>query len=102
MPPKVKFQKDDIVRAALNVARRGGIDAVTAREVAKELGMSVGPIFTWFDTMEALRAEAYNQPRGRYRAYIARGFAWPIRFWAWASSTLASPGRSRSCTGCCF
>ena len=51
MPPKVKFQKEEIVRAALNVARQQGIDAVTAREVAKELGVSVGPIFTWFDTM---------------------------------------------------
>ena len=37
MPPKVKFQKKDIVNAALNVAKEKGIDAVTAREVAKEL-----------------------------------------------------------------
>ena len=34
-----------------------GIDAITSREVAKELGVSMGPIFIWFDTMELLRAE---------------------------------------------
>ena len=28
MPPRVKFQKEEIVRAALNVARERGIDAV--------------------------------------------------------------------------
>ena len=37
MPPKVKFQKEEIVRAALNVARKRGFDAVTARDVAKAI-----------------------------------------------------------------
>ena len=33
MPPKVKFQKEEIVTAAMNVARRDGIDAVTGATV---------------------------------------------------------------------
>ena len=57
MPPKVKFQKEEIVRAALKVVREQGIDAVTAREVAKELGVSPRPIFTYYDTMEQLRSD---------------------------------------------
>ena len=57
MPPKVRFKKKEIATAALNVARKQGIDAVTAREVAKELGVSVGPIFTWYETMEQLKAD---------------------------------------------
>ena len=80
MPPKVKFQREEIVRAALNVARSKGIDAVTAREVAAELGVSPRPIFTWFDTMEALRAEVYAMAKERYRAYVERGLAGPIPF----------------------
>ena len=80
MPPKVKFQKEEIVRAALNVARQQGIDAVTAREVAKELGVSVGPIFTWFDTMEQLKTEVYALAKARYREYILRGLDEPIPF----------------------
>ena len=80
MPPKVKFQKEEIVGAALNVARRQGIDAVTAREVAKELGVSVGPIFTWFDTMEQLKGEVYALAKARYREYILRGLDEPIPF----------------------
>ena len=80
MPPKVKFQKEEIVRAALNVARKQGVEMVTAREVAKELGVSVGPIFTWFDTMEQLKAEVYALAKARYREHIVRGLDEPIPF----------------------
>ena len=80
MPPKVRFQREEIVDAALEIARGKGIEAVTAREVAKALGVSVGPIFTWFESMETLRAEVYERARERYRAYIERGLAGPIPF----------------------
>lgn len=80
MPPRAKFQKEDIDLAALNVARRAGIDAVTAREVAKELQVSVGPIFTWYETMDQLKAEVYERAKGVYRNYIERGLAGPIPF----------------------
>ena len=78
MPPKVKFQKEEVVKAALQVARKNGIDAVTAREVAKELGVSVGPIFTWFETMEQLKAEVYALAKSYYRDHIERGLTGPI------------------------
>lgn len=80
MPPKVKFQKQEVVAAALRVVARGGIDAVSAREVAKELGVSVGPIFTWFETMDQLKAAVYQQAKERYREYIERGLAEPVPF----------------------
>ncbi len=80
MPPKVKFQKEEIVRAALKVVREQGIDAVTAREVAKELGVSPRPIFTYYDTMEQLRSDVYEMAKEEYRAYIERGLAGPVPF----------------------
>ncbi len=80
MPPRVKFQKEEIVRAALDVARKKGIDAVTAREVASELRVSPGPIFTWFDTMDQLKAEVCELARDRFREYIRRGLAGPVPF----------------------
>ena len=80
MPPKVKFQKEDIIKAALTVAREKGIDAVTAREVAKELQVSVGPIFTWFDKMDELKAEVYELAKEIYREYIEHGLEEPIPF----------------------
>ena len=80
MPPKVKFQKEEIIRAALKVASAQGIGAVTAREVAKELGVSTRPIFTWYDTMEQLKEDVYQMAKGHYRAYIERGLAASIPF----------------------
>lgn len=80
MPPKVKYQKEEIVNAALNVAKEKGIDAVTAREVAKELRVSVGPIFTWFESMDALKADVYEQAKGLYRGYIEQGLEEEIPF----------------------
>ena len=55
MPPKVKFQKEEIVAAAADVAREKGAQAVTARDVAAKLGVSTRPIFTYFDTMDELK-----------------------------------------------
>ena len=80
MPPRVKFQKKEIVNAALNVVKKEGIDAVTAREVAKELKVSVGPIFTWFETMDQLKVEVYVVAKERYRNYIEQGLKEKIPF----------------------
>ena len=80
LPPKVKFQKEEIVRAAMAVAKEKGIDAVTAREVAKALGVSTRPIFTYFDTMDQLKAEVFELAKDRYTGYVAEGLREPVPF----------------------
>ena len=80
MPPPVKFRKEDIVSAALDLTREKGIGAVTAREVARMLGVSVGPIFTWFETMDQLRVEVCGAAKNLYREYLERGLAGPVPF----------------------
>ena len=80
MPPKVKFQKKEIIEAALEIAGEQGIEAVTAREVAKKLQVSVGPIFTYFSTMEELKSEVYKFAKERYREYVEFGLSGPIPF----------------------
>ncbi len=80
MAPKVKFRKDEIVQAALAVAGTKGIDAVTAREVARQLGISTRPIFTYYDTMDRLKADVYTLAKERYREYVKRGLEGPVPF----------------------
>ncbi|MCR5653879.1 MAG: TetR/AcrR family transcriptional regulator [Ruminococcus sp.] len=78
MPPKVKFQKEEIVNAAVEITREKGIDALTARELASKLGVSTRPIFTYFDTMEQLKSEVRAYAKELYREYIQHGLKAPI------------------------
>ena len=80
MPPKVKFQKEEIVQAALEVAREKGLAGITAREVAKALGVSTRPIFTWYETMDRLKGDVFDLAMARYRAYIEAGLQESIPF----------------------
>ncbi len=80
MPPKVKFTKDEIIQAALNVARVKGASSVSTRDIAAELQVSTRPIFTYFDTMEEVRAEIRKAAEVVYERYVQRGLAEPIPF----------------------
>ena len=78
MPPNVKFTKEEIAQAALRLAREKGADAVTARELARELGASTKPIFTYYNTMDELKRDVLEHAKARYREYIEQGLAAPI------------------------
>lgn len=92
MPPKVKVTKEDIIRAAVEIVRREGHQALNARTVAAALNCSTQPVFSNFSGMDALRmavverADAMCQEyidreiaSGRYPPYKASGMAY-IRF----------------------
>ncbi|KMK74615.1 TetR/AcrR family transcriptional regulator [Alkalihalobacillus pseudalcaliphilus] len=55
MPPKNKFSRDQIVEAAFAIAETEGIDRVTIRKVAEQLGSSIAPIYVNFTDVEALK-----------------------------------------------
>lgn len=54
MAPPKKFSKEEIVQAAFEIARREGLDAITIRKVAKELGSSIAPIYVNFKNVDEL------------------------------------------------
>ena len=88
MPPSVKFTKDEIVQAALRVTRDGGIASLTARSLAAELGASTRPMFTYFETVDALKHEVYEAAKGIYKTYIERGLAEPVPFLGVGQNTI--------------
>ena len=55
MPPKAKFNRNEIIDTALCITREQGIEAVTARELGKRLGSSARPIFTVFESMDEVK-----------------------------------------------
>lgn len=75
MPPKPKFTREQIIAAALDIARDSGIESITAQEVGKRLGTSTRPMFTYFDTVEELREAATEAARELYNGYAERGLS---------------------------
>ncbi len=56
MPPKRQLTEQKIIDAAFELVRRDGFEALTARTVAQELGVSTMPIYSRFRSMESLIA----------------------------------------------
>ncbi len=61
MPPKAKFDKDEIMKTALSIVENDGMDALTARTLGQRLGSSARPIFTIFKNMDEVACETIKK-----------------------------------------
>lgn len=57
MPPIIRFDRNAVLSAALELTRKDGLAALNARAVAREMGSSTQPIFRLFSGMEELKAD---------------------------------------------
>lgn len=73
MPPSVKFTKEEIVNAALQVVREKGTAALTTRQIAAVLGVSTRPIFTYFQNMQQVQEAVRQAAQALYHNYIKKG-----------------------------
>ena len=80
MAPKNKFTKEEMVEAALRVVRAKGIDGLTAKTMADELGTSTQPVFTAFGSMDAVRQAVYGAAVRIYDGYTRAGLQERIPF----------------------
>ena len=80
MAPKVKYTREEIIIAAVGIVRKKGVSSLTAREVASALGVSTRPIFTYYDSMDALKSEVYDYAKQVYKDRIELGLAEPLPF----------------------
>ena len=71
MPPKVRFDKQTVVQAALNVARRGGMEALNARAIAQEMGCSTQPLYRELRNMQELRGEVRAEAAALFSRRLA-------------------------------
>lgn len=55
MAPKTQFSREQIIEAAFGIACREGMDGITVRKIAAELGSSVAPVYVNFSDLEELR-----------------------------------------------
>ncbi len=68
--PKQKITREDVLRAAAEVVRRGGAEALGARAVAEALGSSTQPIYSLFGGMGNLEAALLDEAKRRYHVFI--------------------------------
>ena len=80
MAPKNKFTKEEMTEAALRVVRANGIDCLTAKAIADELGTSTRPIFTAFGSMDEVRQAVYAAAVRVYDGYTSAGLKENIPF----------------------
>ena len=73
MPPKCKFTREEIIQAALDIARSKGTAAITARALGAKLGSSPKPIFSVFENMEEVQAEVLKSAKALYAGYVQTG-----------------------------
>lgn len=73
MPRKFMFTREEIISAALNLTRKSGISALTARALGAELGSSSRPIFGLFKNMEEVQQEVLKAADTLYHNYLKEG-----------------------------
>lgn len=56
MGTRKKVSREMLIEAGLNVLRKKGFEAVSARNVAKEAGCSTQPVYQYFGNMDKLKA----------------------------------------------
>lgn len=54
MGPRVKFTREQIIDAAFEIAKTEGIEGITMRKIAEQLGSSVAPIYVNFENVDEL------------------------------------------------
>ena len=70
MPPKPRFNHDEIVNAAFAIVRREGWEGLSARSIAKELNASTGPIYSYLESMSAIEIEVVKKALEMIYGYI--------------------------------
>ena len=88
MPPKAKFTRQEIVDAAVDIARRAPLETITAQELASVLGTSTRPVFTYFHTLEEVRAAVVEEAGRIYGRYVERGLSMNPPFKGYGMETI--------------
>lgn len=70
MSKRVIYTKDEIVDKAYEMLKEGGLNWITARNLAKKLKTSPAPIYGHFNSMEILKEELIKKSKEQFLKYI--------------------------------
>lgn len=69
--PKQRITKETVVDAAFEIARKYGMEQVLVKNIAKKIGCSVQPIYSYCQNMEGLRKDVIEKTNRFIRDYIS-------------------------------
>ena len=72
MPPKIKFTPKMVIDTAFQIVRSDGWPALSARNIAKKLNSSVGPIYSYLKSMGALEEKLVGRAYQLLFHYMAK------------------------------
>ena len=72
MPKRPVTTRDEMIEGAFRLIRRKGLSALTARNLAEELGCSTQPIMYQFPNLKELRDLAYERADRFHTDYITK------------------------------
>ena len=70
MPPKNKFNQEEIISAALDIVRELSADGLTARSLAQRLSSSPKVIFGYFKGMDEVKQKVTERAYELYLSYL--------------------------------
>ena len=71
MPPKITITQGQVLEAGLELLRREGASALTARRVAQELGCSTQPVYRAYRSMDRLREDVLQRAGQVVMSYLS-------------------------------
>lgn len=70
MPRSAFFTKEAIAEAGLEIIRKQGVEALTARALSRQLGCSLSPIFTVFEDMGKIKTAVRQGAAALFSDYV--------------------------------
>jgi AcrR family transcriptional regulator len=74
MPPKIKYTREEVIRAAMSVVEENGLNSLTARSLAIRLDSSTAPVYHHFATMDELALEMIRETQRALLQYTSRPY----------------------------
>jgi len=74
MPPKIKYSRNEVIKAAVSVIEENGLPSLTARSVAVNLGSSTAPVYHHFATMDELVLAVIRETQRALLEYTSRPY----------------------------
>lgn len=70
MPPMPIIDKEDILSAAVELVRTGGMESINARSLARILDCSTKPLFRIYQNMDNLKHDVIEKLNNYYNSYM--------------------------------